>query len=362
MTIGIDCIALPPNFSGAAYYILNLVRGLLKQERDFKIQLFCKEQHVGLFTDFVREGDQIIPFAIKNRFQQLFFYEYILHKYLLKNKTDIFLATHYITPKTNPAYKLVTIFHDMGFVLHPEYYPKIKRLYFNKMIPVFIKRANKIVTVSKSTLNDLTQLFPECKSKTVCIYPGTDHLKKTDKGVNHQKNIKPFILSINSFEKRKNIPLILKIFSELKTKYDIPHQLYLVGQQDGNSEKLEGLINNLGINGQVKIFTDVATETLKKLYVEASLFISTSQYEGFGFTPFEAIKSGLPAFLFKNAVCKEFFGDHPYLLDSTQPDHWAGLIYSEMQSGFPNAINESSFKDLTWKNTSRSFLDLFTGM
>jgi len=228
------------------------------------------------------------------------------------------------------------------------------------MIPVFIKRTNKIVTVSHSTLNDLVRLFSECENKSSCIHPGTDHLEKPTQTINKSKDNGPFILAVNSFEKRKNIPLILKIFSILKTKYNIPHQLYLVGQHNNQKESLDSLIGDLRLDDQVKIFIDVSSDTLNNFYQHASFFISTSQYEGFGFTPFEAIKSGLPAFLYKNPVCQEFFGDHPYIIENMEPEYWASLIHREMQEGFPNALKESALKELSWENTSKSFLDLLT--
>lgn len=324
-------------------------------------QFFCKEIHTELFSDYLKNDDRIITVAIKNRFQQLYFYEFSLHKYLLKNNTDIFLATHYITPKANNAYKIISIFHDMGFILHPDYYPKIKQIYFSRQIPTFIKRADKIITVSNSTLNDLTKHFPESSEKSLCIYPGTDHIKRKP-SANKSASTPPFILAVNSFEKRKNIPFILEIFSMLKTKYNIPHQLYLVGQQNNHSTHLKNLISNLKLKNSVQIYANVTNEDLHKFYNDAQFFISTSQYEGFGFTPFEAIKSGLPAFLFKNAVCEEFFGNHEYVIENTDPDVWADLIFEKMNKGFPKALNQSIFEELTWSNTSKSFLDLFKGM
>lgn len=361
MNIGIDCIALPKHFSGAAYFILNLVTNLLKGRRNFNLHIYCKTVHAPLFKDLLQKNDKLIPCRVSNRFQQLYFYEFKLRNLLKQHKTEIFLATHYITPKSDAAYKIITIFHDMGFISHPQFYPSVKNLYFQKMIPVFLNRATHIVSVSEATRQAIKDFSPQNAIKTSTIYPGLDHFKYEIKEEEKKTSATPYILAVNSVEKRKNFPFLLEIFKLLKTKYNLPHTLVLIGV---DARQHQNIIKKATpkVRQSIRYFTDIPKKELAAFYAGADLFISTSLYEGFGFTPLEAIKYGLPTFLYKHPVCPELMGDHPYVLENTEADVWATYIYSEIKNGFAHKQNPSKLRQFSWENTRLQYSELFSNI
>lgn len=359
MNLGIDCIALPVNFSGAAYYILNLTRNLLTLDRSFYIQIYCKKEHRGLFAEYLREGDSIIIIPVKNRLQQLIYYEKFLSSVLISRKTDVFLATHYMGPAKNAQYKIITIFHDLGFVLYPEYYPRLKSMYFKRRFPYFLKNSDKVITVSENTRRDLIRLYPFAHSYTECIYPGTDHLQNiTVKSLSGVTDYKPFVLAVNSFEKRKNIPLILSIFNRLKKKYSMPHKLLLVGPANNPPRELETEFQHSPFRESIHFLKDISSQQLKGLYRNADLFINTSHYEGFGFTPVEAVREGCPSFIYPNKAAQELFGDHPYLIASQSVDEWSEIIAGEREKQFSNKINPKALSQLSWGKCARQFREV----
>jgi len=359
MTVMLDCIALPDRFSGAAFYILHLTRSLLQQERGFNILVLCRAKHAHYFENYARPGDAIITAELRNRAHKLYFYEKQLSKILLKHKADLFLATHYITPPAHPDYSIISVFHDMGFMLHPEWYAIVKRFYFRKRMPVFVKRSDAIVTVSHNTRNELVRFFPAAQQKSLSIYPGTNHLSASAEPPEEiRQSDRPFILAVNSFEKRKNIPLIIDIFEELKKRYDISHDLIIAGKNNNHSNGIQQRRNHSPFKDSVFIFSNVRMGQLKYLYRNAALFINTSLYEGFGFTPAEAISMGCPVFLYPNGAARELFGEHAALIDSTEPGVWAERIFSAMQDNFAGSIKPHALKDLTWANCAYNFTNL----
>ncbi len=359
MTVMLDCIALPDRFSGAAFYILHLTRSLLQQERGFNILVLCRAKHAHYFENYARPGDAIITTELHNRAHKLYFYEKQLPKLLLKNQVDLFLATHYITPPPHPAYSIISVFHDMGFMLHPGWYSIVKRFYFRKRMPVFVKRSDAIVTVSHNTRNELMRFFPQVEQKSLCIYPGTDHLSGgAEQPEEIRQTDRPYLLAVNSFEKRKNIPLIIDIFEELKNRYDIRLDLIIAGKNNNHSDGIQRRRNHTPFKDSITVFTDVSTGQLKYLYQKAALFVNTSLYEGFGFTPAEAISMGCPVFLYPNGAVRELFGEHAALVDSTKPAVWAERIFSAMQDDFAGSITPHALKDLTWANCAYNFTNL----
>ena len=359
--VGIDCIALPPHFSGAAYYIYHLTRSLLQEKRTFSLAIFCKPQHVFLFKPFLRNTDKIVAIPLRNRVEQLYFYEYRLRSLILREDVSLFYATHYICPPTSPGYQLITTFHDMGFVLHPQYYPVIKRLYFGLRIKTFLQRANHIVAVSQSTATTLQEFYPEVdKDKISVIYPGTDHLLTTKTSPPQRPHTRPpYLISVNTLEKRKNIPFLIRLFNVLKVNYQLPHRLLLVGHPANGFKEINATIRQSPFRSEIHSCPYLPEEHLNYYYQESDFFVNSSKYEGFGFTPFEAIQHDCPAFLYQNNAVEEVLGNHNYIMKNLSVAEWAENIYSEYTQNFQNKIPKDTISHLTWQNCARSTIRLF---
>jgi glycosyltransferase involved in cell wall biosynthesis len=356
--VGFDCLALPEKFSGAAYYIYHLAKNLLELPRPFSMAIFCKPQHAKLFETFLGEKDRIIPIPLKNRVEQLFFYEYRLQKILLRDHIKVFYATHYICPPPSEHYYLVSTFHDMGFLLHPQYYPIVKRFYFGSRMKTFLQRADRLVAISQSTATSIEQRFPEYAAKISVIYPGADHFSK-----NHSREFMPeiktpYMLAVNTFEKRKNILFIIRVFNHLKAQRNLPHQLLLIGQPANGFNEVQKAINRSPFKNDIVVAHSISTGELSYYYRYCDFFINASGYEGFGFTPFEALNHQCPVFLLKNNTVAEFLGDHPCILDNLDETRWAECIYREMGDSFNRKISPEAIKHLTWRNTASATLQM----
>jgi len=358
--VGFDCLSLPANFSGAGYYIYYLARELLQHIRNFPIAVLCKPDHADLFSPYLQSSDKIISIPLANRISRLSFYELGLKKVLIREKIELFHASHYLCPPRNEKYQIVNTFHDMGFFLHPNYYPVSKRLFFTKRMGIFLNRSERITAVSKSTREAIVDFFPEYANKISVIYPGADHLMnenvRPDLSVNFDR---PFILAVNSLEKRKNIPFIIKVFDRLKRNFGIAHEFLLVGHISNGFQQVLREINQSKFSADVHVRLSIPLKQLVHHYQNADFFINASSYEGFGFSPLEAINNQLPTFLFRNQVVKELLDDHPYAFTDWDVDDWAKYIYEEMQNNFANKITSEKIKPFTWNNTAAKFIELY---
>jgi glycosyltransferase involved in cell wall biosynthesis len=344
--IGIDCIALPSGISGAANYIYNLVRSLLSSDRSFPIAVICKPAHEHIFKKHLRAGDKLIKIPLMNRLHQLLFYEYRLSNLLINENIKVFHATHYITPPRNRNYKIITTFHDMGFILYPEYYPLVKKLYFGNRMSTFISRSDIVIAVSEATSDSITEIFPESRSKLKVIYPGVNHFSSN--GSSGRK--KKYLLAVNSLEKRKNIPFLIKVFNLLKSKYNLEHQFIVVGNQTNDFRNVVAEYLRSKYKNDIEIMHSISESELANLYQNADLFLNASTFEGFGFTAFEAIKFSCPSIMYSSNVLKNVIAEHPYLLNNLDIQTWADLIARELRLEFPHKIDPSLIANFTWQN------------
>jgi len=364
--IGIDCLSLPAHFSGAANYIFYLTIHLLKAPRTVPLTIFCKPAHRPLFSEHLKKDDKIVVIPLKNRATQLFFYEFQLKQRLIKEKIAVFYATHYLTPPRSPRYFIINTFHDAGFVLFPHFYPWIKRLYFGQRMATFLKRADVITAVSQSTAVSLAQSFPAQAGKIRTVYSGVDHFsgQPTDASpvlpVRRKIADRPYILAVNTLESRKNIPFIIQVFNELKTRFKMPHRLVIVGHPANGYRGILKTIRESSFKSEIILTNFVSTDELIAAYQRCDFFISASVYEGFGFTPFEAIFFGRPAFLYRNNAVAEFLGEHPYLFDHFDAAAWAEHIWRESRRGFKNKITFERITHLSWQNTASQVIKICT--
>lgn len=116
----------------------------------------------------------------------------------------------------------------------------------------------------------------------------------------------PFILDINRLEPYKNPETLIRAFSLIADK--IPHQLYLKGLSTNAAflDYLRNYIEERGLSDRIIIdTTDRSEAELRWLYSHASLFVSPSLIEGFGYTPIEAAISGTPVLVSDIPVLNE---------------------------------------------------------
>jgi len=336
---------------------------LLKSRRDFPIAVLSKPNHADLFAPYLQADDKIVSIPLKNRIHRLYFYEFGLEKIIVDEKIALFHATHYLCPPVSRNYKIITTFHDMGFFLFPEYYPFSKRLFFTKRMGTFLNRSDKIIAISKSTQEAVTKYFPEHTDKIHLIYPGADHL--LNESIPAQlfvKLEKPTILAVNAFEKRKNIPFIIKVFEYLKENFRIEHQLMLIGHLANDYKQILKARDQSNFSGDIHVLKSIPLEQLIHFYKHSDFFMNASFYEGFGFSPLEAINFELPAFIYNNPVIDELLDGHPYTFTDFDVENWAKYIYSEISNNFLNRISPDSIHHLNWQNTAGKFIDLFQQM
>ena len=174
---------------------------------------------------------------------------------------------------------------------------KYKKNFFDKKRS--IQNARHIICISKKTRKDLIRLYKVDKKKISVIYLGTDKVKI---GQNKKSKRKKFILHVGSRDRYKNFNNFIEAYSKskyLKNNYEI----LCFGGGDFKYEEVE-LFKNLKIYERVKLKQGDDYE-LKRIYRNASLFVTVSTSEGFGLTPFEAISFGCPVVCSNIEVFKE---------------------------------------------------------
>src|SRR5262249_9193463 len=79
-------------------------------------------------------------------------------------------------------------------------------------------------------------------------------------------------------------------------------------------ENILAMVEAAGLNGRVRLQQYAQESLLRELYAGARAFAFLSEYEGFGFTPLEALAVGVPSVVGDTPVARERYGDAALLV------------------------------------------------
>jgi len=192
----------------------------------------------------------------------------------------------------------VATVHDIIPLKFPHYFPSSLVKKWKKGFPEYINKAEHIITISHHSRKDIMNLTRIHKNKISVIYQGIDPIFNSKSDETSELLIKdlydlktPYILNVGRYDYYKNVRNLLKAYSNLPKKIRDNYNLVIAGLGTENHTRL---IEDLSISDNVKLLGYVPQELIPSLYRGATFFVLPSLYEGFGLTPLEAMKSGVP--------------------------------------------------------------------
>jgi glycosyltransferase involved in cell wall biosynthesis len=314
MKIGIDIRAIGQQRTGDEYYTLNLVRSLLKIDNNNQYYLFTNTFRTDsiekkIFSGMKNENAKIIPVMPKSKF---FWTMFALPKVAKQLKLDI-LHVQYITPLwLSKKIKLITTVADVSFKAFPQFINKLDLFFLNIFIPFSLKKADRIIVVSKFTKKEIIKYYKVKTDKIKVIYNGggeKDFLsnKNLDRKAILKKNgvKKPYLFYIGTHQPRKDLPTLIKAFFQLKKEEVSFEDLKLVIGGKLKAHNYDSRIDEILIKFKEKaeykkylkdlIFTGYLEDEEKRvLFREAKVFVFPSLYEGFGLPLIEAMNFDTP--------------------------------------------------------------------
>lgn len=184
-------------------------------------------------------------------------------------------------------------------------YTGLNKIYFKFIKYHFtqhIHNANSIIAISKYVAEDIIKIWPQAKEKINIIYNGIPAMS-TLKTKPHNVDVSDrYILYVNSLLPYKNVLTLIKAFELIKDK---TIKLIIVGKETEYwNEVVKPYILKSNFTGRIIHLNYVSDSELQWLYSNASLFVTTSLREGFGYTPIEAVINQCPVI---STTCESLF-------------------------------------------------------
>ena len=193
--------------------------------------------------------------------------------------------------------------------------------FLNMQIKV-ARQLNPLIVVSDSTKRDVEKDFGVDPSKMVRIHHGIDHELFTPQPHIERKTNRLMVTASADVPLKGLIYLIEAYASLLDAHQDL--ELLVVGRlREGQTMTL---LNKLGIRDRVKFVSGLSGEEIRDYYAEATIAISPSVYEGFGFPAGEALSCGVPTIATTGGSLPEVVGDAGLVVPHSNPPALAEAI------------------------------------
>ncbi len=321
MNVAINTLSLYKTKAGMGRYIGELVNQLPVLDPQNIYSIYVSKKNKKYFT-FVAKNIVVktISTIWNVPFLKILWEQFFLPFSLWKNEINLYHSTGFTLPFFKPKKtKYVVTLADMTFSSHPEYHLWWKVCYFRYMIPRALKKADKVITISENTKNDIIKMIKISPEKIKTIYLGVDQQFSPQKKAFCKKIIKkyglktPYILFVGMLEPRKNIIGLLHAYALLKDRKE--HELVIVGKKGWKYENIFETVKKLSLQNLVHFLGYVPDEELPALYSAATCFVYPSFYEGFGIPVLEAMACGCPVITSNNSSMKEIAGNAAVLVD-----------------------------------------------
>lgn len=323
MNIGIDAKWYFEGPPSGRRVIQNIVNELLNRNLSHNIYVILDKKYKNEKDYFIRRNvTPVFVWANNNLISNLFFLPILAKRYSI----DLIIYQNFSA--LWGKHKKIAYIHDILFLIHPQFYSGIEKLYF---LPLrfLANRSDSIITVSETEKERI--LSRGFKKQVFYVHHGVSSNFKEKKyfsiklleNVIKKYNLPlKYILYVGRLNKRKNIINLLKAIALL----DIEIKLVIIGEESWKTDDLDKQINLLNIKERVLFTGSVFDEDLYILFTLAELFVFPSYAEAFGLPPLEAMASGIPIIVSNRTSIPEICGDAGYYVDPDSPEEIANQI------------------------------------
>ena len=246
---------------------------------------------------------------------------------LEKTENCVFFSPFFAPPKEYLHLAKFLVIYDAISLIFDEYRNNPGNYWFLELTRK-LDESYTCFAISSYTKTDFLKHLPHLKPENIIVTPlacderfkpaNADEIKKAKEKYKIPSD-KKYIFSLCTLEPRKNLIRAVKCFANFISKNNIDDLVFVLGgaHWDRFISILENEIGSLDKNIKSRIlkigYVDDSDQAA--LYSGALFFVYTSQYEGFGLPPLEAMSCGTPVITSNNSSLPEVVGNAAIMID-----------------------------------------------
>jgi glycosyltransferase involved in cell wall biosynthesis len=342
---------------GQGIYIRKLCDALFEVDRHNEyVAFYSRAGQAGRYRDRANVREVVVPGKGKLLWDQV-----LVPLAARRENLDVLFHHKFSIPLVPPC-PVVVQQRGTEYWSHPEFYAgwagRIDRLYNRMLIPLYCRRAVRVLTNSDTLGEELVRYAGVPRSKLRTIHASADESFRpiADPAAlaavreRYRLPPEPFLLMVvkghqilgqasgKTLTPRKNVAAVLEAYGRLRRRAAAagatPPPLVILGI--GIAERLTpDAIAEHADPGSVHTPGFVEFSDMPALYSLARALIFPSRYESFGIPIVEAMACGCPVVTATTSACPEVAGDAALLVD---PDDVAGMAAAMERVSFDDAL------------------------
>jgi glycosyltransferase involved in cell wall biosynthesis len=264
----------------------------------------------------------------------------------------------------------VATIHDVCFCTHAATFTRRMWLYFRIFLPLAVRRARIVQTVSETSKQAVIDLLHVAPGKVRVVPNGiSEEFREPDEGsdlaaVRDRCGLPAeFMLYVGTLEPRKNLLRLLQACERLWSTHRVSHKLVIVGKQGWLARDVHDYIDRAGLHDRVVFAGYVARADLPAVYALATVFVYPSLCEGFGLPPLEAMACGTPVVASNASAMPEVLGEAARLVDPLDVEALAAAIGEVLEDErLRDELRSAGLKrayEYRWEASARQMLDVY---
>jgi glycosyltransferase involved in cell wall biosynthesis len=271
-------------------------------------------------------------------------------------RTDLLHFFDLTGPLLAPRRRFVATVHDASVVLglRPG-----RHSYKRALWPWAVKRASALVAISEFARAEAIERLGAAPERVEVIHSGPGFAPPSANGTPLPPADPPHFLYVGALAASKNLPFLIDAFDRSDARAD----LVLAGRPGQDFPALQEAVARAGRRERIRLVHDASDADLDRLYRTALALVHPSRYEGFGFTPLEAMARGCPVLASDIPAVREISGEGALLVPLDDATAWAsgltrlaadGALREELR-----ARGAATVARYSWEATARGLVDLF---
>lgn len=279
-------------------------------------------------ADFEVDGVRFttVPYNPTSKLQCILWELLWVKKYIKKYKGDRILFPRGYAPLFFKG-KDTIIIHDLiPFYYHenfPGVFNPLENFYIMNRLKASIKSAERIITISDYSKDEIERRVPSAKGKIKVIYNGLNDLTVEAEKCGKEKSNpqEPYLCAMASKLPHKNAKGILEAYKVYWNSTESPLPLKIIGIDSAELVEMGEVANDIICYPYVK-----GDLELVKIIAESEIFLFLSLIEGFGFPPLEAMQLSVPVICSDRTSLKEVVEGAAVMVDPENAEEVAGQI------------------------------------
>ncbi len=367
MHIGLNLIFLVPGETGGMeVYARELIGALLAEAPPgtrFTAFLSREAAAGGPWEDGL--ATLTVPVNAQNRVQWVVGEQALLPRMAARAGVDLVHSLASTAPAWGRFRRVVTV-HDLIYARFPEAHAGIRDRGMKVLVPLAVRRSDRVIAISQSTRNDLVQLLGVPDAKIDVVEQGMGSVSPpaataAETRARFELGERRVLLSLSARRPHKNLAALIGAMARIPAE-ERP-LLVLPGYRTRHEQELRERARAAGIETDVRFLQWMSGEDIEALWAVADVFVFPSLYEGFGLPVLEAMARGVPVACSNTSSLPEVAGDAALLFDPRDELAIADALRRLLSDG---ALREqlrarglARAREFSWARTARLTLECY---